>query len=70
MSQTESTEPEASIDSFAVPIDTGMHPVPRSSRSRSDPVADEEMRRRLEDFDAVRTRGDVESRTVHLGARS
>jgi hypothetical protein len=70
MSETESDELEHEIDSFAVPIRTGMRRVVRNASSRIDSAADAEIRRRLEDFDAVRTRGDVESRSVHLGARS
>jgi len=59
-----------SIDEFAIPIDSGMKPVPRGAGAEFDLATAEKIRTRLDEFDAVRTRGDVESRSVHLGGNA
>lgn len=56
-----------SADDFAVPIGTGMRTVARTAAAEFDPETAEHIRQRLDEFDAVRTKGDVESRTVQLG---
>jgi hypothetical protein len=64
------SEQSESIDEFAFPIGTGMQRVPRGVGAEFDPATAEEIRDRLDEFDAVRTRGDVESRSVHLGGNA
>ncbi len=59
-----------SIDEFAILIDTGMKRVPRGAAAEFDTATSEKIRTRLDEFDAVRTRGDVESRSVHLGGNA
>lgn len=61
------TDQSEFIDEFAFPIGTGMRRVPRGVGAEFDPATAEEIRDRLDEFDAVRTRGDVESRSAHLG---
>ena len=64
------SEKSESIDDFVVAIGTGMEPVPRGSGAEFDPATAERIRTRLDEFDAVRTRGDVESRSAHLGGNA
>jgi hypothetical protein len=54
-------------DEFAPAIGTGMDRVPSGAGAEFDAATTEKLQRRLDEFDAVRTRGDVESRSVHLG---
>jgi hypothetical protein len=56
------------IDEFSILIDTGMKPVPRGAGAEFDAATTEKIQTRLDEFDDVRTRGDVESRSVHLGS--
>lgn len=65
-----SGEQNDELDEFSVALGRGMEPVPDAQRTtfrRSDADA---LQERLEDFDAVRTRGEVESRSARLGGRS
>ncbi len=48
-------------------IGTGMQRVPSGAGAEFDAATAEQLRIRLDEFDAVRTRGEVESRSVHLG---
>jgi hypothetical protein len=60
---------DQSLD-FAIPIGTGMRRVPAGAGAEFDAETTERLRNRLEEFDAVRTRGEIESRSVHLGGHS
>ncbi len=65
-----SDDPNDQLDEFSVPIGRGMRPVPEAERTtfrRSDADA---LQDRLMKFDAVRTRGEVESRSARLGGRT
>lgn len=65
-----SSEPSDELDEFSVPLGRGMRRVPEAERTtfrRSDADA---LQERLDDFDAVRTRGEVESRSARLGGRA
>jgi hypothetical protein len=55
---------------FAQPIGTGMEPVPPGAGAEFSAATVERLRNRLDQFDAVRTRGEVESRSAHLGGQS
>ena len=55
------------LDEVAPPIGTGMRPVPAGAGAEFDAETAERLRDRLDEFDAVRARGEVESRSVHLG---
>ena len=65
----ETTADDESLE-FAIPIGTGMQRVPAGAGGEFDAETTERLRSRLEEFDAVRTRWEIESRTVHLGGRS
>jgi len=58
------------VDEFAVPIGRGMRRVASGAGAGFDAEEAERLRNKLDEFDAVRTRGDVESRSAHLGDRS
>jgi hypothetical protein len=58
------------VEEFAPSIGTGMTPVPAGAGSEFNVKTTELLRVRLDEFDAVRTRGEVESRSVHLGGQS
>ena len=64
----ETTHSDPAAD-FALPIGTGMHRVPTGAGSEFDEEMTEQLQKRLDEFDAVRTRGEVESRSVHLGGQ-
>lgn len=53
----------ANIDSFAVPIGTGMR---RTEHQPYDSTAYDALTARLDEFDAVRNRGAVEARSAWL----
>ena len=57
------------VDDFAVPVGRGMRRLSEGEKTtfRRDEAA--RLQDRLDEFDAVRTRGDVESRSAHLGGR-
>jgi hypothetical protein len=55
---------------FLFPIGTGMRHVEPGAGAEFDAATTERLRNKLEEFDAVRTRGEIESRSVHLGGRS
>lgn len=63
----EAASPDDQTDEFAPTIGTGMRRVPSGAGAEFDAVTAEQLRNRLDEFDAVRTRGEVESRSVHLG---
>lgn len=52
---------------FATTIGTGMVLVEAGAAAEFSAATVERLRNRLDEFDAVRTRGEVESRSVHLG---
>ena len=54
---------------FAPTIGTGMQRVPAGAGAEFDPETVEQLQNRLDEFDAVRMRGKVESRSVHLGGQ-
>lgn len=54
---------------FVRPIGTRMLRVPAGAGAKFDADTTEELQKRLDEFDAVRTRGEVESRSVHLGGQ-
>jgi hypothetical protein len=60
----EQTPPE---DDIAVPIGSHMEPMPSEAEFEFDAATAENLRRRLDEFDEMRTRAYVESRSVHLG---
>lgn len=55
------------IPEFATTIGTGMVLVEAGAATEFSAATVERLRSRLDEFDAVRTRGEVESRSVHLG---
>ncbi len=57
------------IEEFAHLIGTGMRPVPLGAGAEFDLATTEQLQSRLDEFDAVRIRGEVESRSVHLGGQ-
>ena len=63
---TDTTDPEGE---FALSIGTGMRRVRPGAGAEFDLETAEKLRSRLDEFDAVRTRGEVESRSVHLGGQ-
>jgi hypothetical protein len=54
-------------DDFAVPLGTHMELMPGEAEFDFDAATSEDLRRRLDEFDEMRTRAYVESRSVHLG---
>ena len=64
-----SIEHEDELDEFSVPLDRGMRLVTDAERTSFRPADADALQDRLEDFDAVRTRGEVESRSARLGGR-
>ncbi len=67
MADRAGTEPSPD---FAVSINRGMRRVSDAQRVAFRDSEADELSRRLDEFDAVRTRGDVESRSARLGTRS
>ena len=66
-------EPSSSEDQteeFAPTIGTGMRRVASGAGAEFDAATTELLLSRLDEFDAVRTRGEVESRSAHLGGLS
>lgn len=54
-------------DDFAIPVGTHMEPMLSEVDVEFDQATAAELRRRLDEFDEMRTRAYVESRSVHLG---
>ncbi len=54
-------------EEFAPAIGTGMRRVPSGVGAEPDAVTAGHLRDRLDELDAVRARGDVESRSAYLG---
>ena len=63
---TDATD-RAPEDDFAVPIDTHMEPLLSDVDVEFDDETASQLRRRLDEFDEMRTKAYVESRSVHLG---
>jgi hypothetical protein len=55
---------------FVTTVGTGMESVEPGAGAEFSASTVERLRARLDEFDAVRTRGEVESRSVHLGGQS
>ncbi len=70
MADQDQVDPADEAAEFATPIGTGMEPVPEGAGAEFSAATVERLRNRLDQFDAVRTRGEVESRSVHLGGQS
>jgi len=66
-SPRETTSSGDQTEEFAPTIGTGMRRVPSGAGAEFDAATAEQLRNLLDEFDAVRTRGEVESRSVHLG---
>jgi len=69
MSDPSHDEQKLPEDDFAIPIGTHMELMPGEAEAEFefDPATSEDLRRRLDEFDEMRTRAYVESRSVHLG---
>jgi len=65
----EATSSDDQTEEFAPTIGTGMRRVPSGAGAEFDAVTTELLQSRLDEFDAVRARGEVESRSVHLRGR-
>jgi hypothetical protein len=66
-----SDEPERDpTDEFTVPLDRGMRRVKDTERTTFRRTDADELQDRLDEFDEVRTRGEVESRSARLGGRA
>ncbi len=63
----EAASSDDQTEEFAPAIGTGMRRVAAGAGAEFDATTTELLRSRLDEFDAVRTRGEVESRSVHLG---
>lgn len=66
-SSWEAASSDDQTEEFALTIGTGMRHVPSGAGAEFDAATTELLQSRLDEFDAVRTRGEVESRSVHLG---
>lgn len=58
------------LDEFSIPLGRGMRPVPEALLTTFRRPDADALQDRLETFDAVRTRGEVESRSARLGGRT
>jgi phytoene dehydrogenase-like protein len=63
----EGTSSDEETEEFAPALGTGMRRVLSGAGAEFDAATTELLQSRLDEFDAVRTRGEVESRSVHLG---
>ena len=63
-------EPHDELDEFSVPVGRGMRPVPDAEQTTFRRLDADALQDRLDSFDAVRTRGEVESRSARLGGRT
>jgi hypothetical protein len=57
-------------DEFSVPLGRGMRRVTDAQRTNFRRAVADELQDRLDEFDEVRTRGEVESRSARLGSRA
>lgn len=64
---THSDRSERPEDEFAIPVGTHMEPLLSDVEMEFDEGDASELRQRLDEFDEMRTRAYVESRSVHLG---
>lgn len=65
------SEPERDLaDEFTVPLSRGMRRVNDAERTTFRRSDADELQGRLDEFDEVRTRGEVESRSARLGGRA
>ena len=59
-----------SADEFSFPLGRGMRRVTDAERTSFRRADADELQDRLDEFDEVRTRGEVESRSARLGSRA
>lgn len=58
------------VDDFAIPVGRGMRRLSEGEKTTFRRGEAARLQDRLDEFDAVRTRGDLESRSAHLGVRT